>query len=231
MSLKQLFIAVAAMLIALGSVSVCLAVEGDVSKEASDHGEGGHGHAHIGDPEGAEGKSVTEVRGDLAVWSFVVFLILLGILWKFAWRPISEALERREHNIAENIASAERVAEQAKLMMADYERRLAGAADEVRAMLEEARRDAEVTKQQIVAEAKIAAQQEHDRMLREINNAKEQALRDLAEQSANMAVDLAGRILRSQLSRQDHVALVQEALGKFASGNGSRARPVVAGRG
>jgi F-type H+-transporting ATPase subunit b len=137
-------------------------------------------------------------------------------LSKFAWGPIVAGLEKREAGIAENIASAERVAADAKRMMAEYEAKLAGAADQVRAMLDEARRDAEHTKDAIVAEAKQAAQLEHDRQMRELKTATDQALKSLSETFADQAVALAGRIISEKLSAKDHDRLVKDAVSKFA---------------
>jgi F-type H+-transporting ATPase subunit b len=153
---------------------------------------------------------------DLAWWTFVVFLVLLGVLWKFAWGPISEALDRRERYIADNIAAAEQAQEEARQLLADYERRLAGAAEQVRSMLEEARRDAEHTRQQIIAEARIAAQAEQERAMREIRTATDAALKELSERSADLAVELAGKIIRAKISKQEQDQLVDEALNKFA---------------
>jgi F-type H+-transporting ATPase subunit b len=187
-------------------------VAGDVAEKGASHAE--HGD-HIG--EAGVNRNVEQWKADLAIWTFCVFLLLMFILGKFAWRPISEALERREQKIAENIASAERVADEARLLLADYERKLSGAADEVRGMLEEARRDAEHTRQQIVAEARVAAKEEHDRAIRDVNTAKDQALKELAEKSTNIAIDLAGKIVQAKLNKADHMALVQDAMGRFAS--------------
>jgi F-type H+-transporting ATPase subunit b len=159
---------------------------------------------------------------DLAIFTALIFGVLLLVLWWFAWKPISEALERREHTIAENIASAERVAADAKVMLADYERKLSGAADEVRGMLEEARRDAEATKQEIVTEARVAAKAEQDRATREIGVAKDAALKELAERSADLAVELAGKLIRTKLTKDDHAGLVNDALGKFVGSAASR---------
>jgi F-type H+-transporting ATPase subunit b len=154
---------------------------------------------------------------DLAIFTALIFVALFLVLRKFAWKPIAHALEQREHAIESNIAKAEGAAAEARAMLADYEKKLAGASDEVRAMLEEARRDAEATKQEIVAEARVAARQEQDRALRDISTAKDQALKELAEQSTNIAVDLAGKIVRAQLSKADHAVLVQDAMNKFVA--------------
>lgn len=188
---------------------------------AADKG-GAHG-AHIGEANaGPKLEDPTDVRADLAVWNFVVFLILLAILYKFAWGPISAGLEKRERRIAENIAAAERVGEEARRTMAEYEAKLAGAADEVRKLLEEARRDAEHTKAQIVAEGKQAAQVELERATREIQTATDAALKQLGERSANLAVELAGKIIRQKLNPQEHQTLIQEAVMKFAAVEPSR---------
>ena len=158
---------------------------------------------------------------DLAIWTAVVFVVLFLVLAKFAWKPIAHALEQRERAIEANIAKAEGAAAEARSMLADYEKKLAGASDEVRAMLEEARRDAEHTKQEIMAEARVAAREEHDRVMRDINTAKDQALKELAERSTNIAVDLAGKIVQAQLSKADHAVLVQDAMTRMVGGKPS----------
>jgi F-type H+-transporting ATPase subunit b len=154
---------------------------------------------------------------DLAIFTLIIFLIVLGILWKFAWGPISEALDRRERGIADQIQAAVDKHEESKRLLAGYEAKLAGAADEVRALLEEARRDAEHTKSEILAEAKAAAKAEHDRAVREVNNAKDSALKELAESSANLAIELAGKIVREKLSAGDQSRLVRDVLRKLPS--------------
>jgi F-type H+-transporting ATPase subunit b len=157
----------------------------------------------------------SELKGDLAIFTFIVFLLLLGIMWKFAWGPISQGLEKREYRIAEQIAAAERANAEAKQMLGEYERKLASAQDEVRAIIEEARRDAAHTQQEILAQARSDATAEMDRAKREVETAKDQALRELAEASANLAVELAGKIIRTQLDAGQHAQLVTEALSQL----------------
>jgi F-type H+-transporting ATPase subunit b len=198
------------LLLAVGGACIPDAASAAASAE---HGHGDHiGHANAD----ADLENPAEFKKSLALWSLIVFLILMAILGKFAWGPIVAGLEKREARIAENIASAERAAEDARRLIADYEAKLAGAADQVRAMLDEARRDAEHTKDQIIAEAKAAAQLEHDRQMRELRTATDQALKMLSETFADQAVDLAGRIIREKLNAKDHDRLVKEAVAKFA---------------
>ena len=101
--------------------------------------------------------------------------------------------------------------------LAEYEKKLAGAANEVRLMLDEARRNAEQAKQEIIAEAKAAAQLEQQRGVREVRTAMDQALKEISERSTNLAVELAGKIVQAQLKPADHARLVQEAMTKFTA--------------
>jgi F-type H+-transporting ATPase subunit b len=195
-------------------LAVCCGVSGG-RLSAAEHGDA-HGAGH-GFHAGQEDVDLdpSELKGDLAIFTFIVFLLLVAVLWKFAWGPISHGLEKREHHIADQIAAAERANVDAKQMLADYERKLASAQDEVRAIIDEARRDAAVTQQEILAQARADATAEMDRAKREVQTAKDQALRELAETSANLAVELAGKIIRTQLDASKHAQLVSEALSQF----------------
>src|SRR5262249_12841960 len=157
---------------------------------AAEHESGAAAHA-----EGAEEAKGGEpnplaVDPDLAIFTLVIFLLLLAVLGKFAWPQITAALEERERKIADNIAAAEARHEDAKRVLAEHEAKLAAAAGEIRAMIDEARRDAEHTKKQIEAQGHKAAQDELDRAVREIKRARDAAVQDLAIASANVAVDL-----------------------------------------
>lgn len=168
---------------------------------------------------GAEGGGTPDplvVDVDLAVATLVVFLVTMAILWKFAWGPIAAGLDKREKAIADNIAAAEEAAEEARRLTSQYETKLAGAAEQVRHLLDEARRDAEHTKQSILEEARDAAGKERERTLREIESAKQGALKELADTSADLAVDLAGKIIKAKLSAEEHSQLVRDAVSQLA---------------
>jgi F-type H+-transporting ATPase subunit b len=177
------------------------------SGESGGHGAGGHGGGGI-DP--------LAFQGDLALWTGVVFVILFAILWKFAWGPIREGLDKREQGIADQIAQAEAANQQAKDLLAQYGQRLEGAKDEVREMMVRARQDAEQAGRDMLEKAQAQAEIEHQRALREIDTATASALKELAEQSASLAVDLAGRIVGAKLERADHARLIEQAMGDFA---------------
>jgi F-type H+-transporting ATPase subunit b len=157
------------------------------------------------------------VDPDLAIWTAVVFLLLLFVLGKFAWPQITTALEERERKIKDNIAAAEALQNEAKRLLAEHEAKLAAAAGEVRALLEEARRDADHTKKSIEADGQKAAKGELDRALREIQRARDAAVQDLAVTSANMAIDLAQKVIREQLTPEKNNQIVRDALAKLSA--------------
>ena len=182
----------------------------DAEEQVSD---GDHGHVENSSP------NPLVIDPDLAIVSMVVFLLLLWLLTKFAWRPIVVALKERERNIADNISSAEAQREEARRLLSEYEKKLAGTTEQIRQLLEEARYDAEQTKAEIIGEAKAAAQSEQERALREVKNATDGALKELAEQGARLAVELAGKIVGEKLATEDHSQLIREAINKFPSHN------------
>ena len=180
------------------------------------HGHGDH-HSEIGTnpPPGVSREtfeSPAEFRGDLAIWSFVVFLLLMGLLSAVAWKPIMEGLEKREQGIADTIAATQAASDDAKKLLASYERRLAEASEEVKAMLDEARRDADNLRQSIVSEARQAADEEKQRAHREIGMARDEAIAQLAETAGDLAVSVAGKFLREKISAEEQQRLVQESV-------------------
>jgi F-type H+-transporting ATPase subunit b len=185
--------------------------------EAGAEHAGGHGHELGHGNAGAGLESMTEVRTDLAIYTFLVFLALLALLGSLAWPKISVALLEREKRIEGAIADAQANLEQSKKVLAEHEAKLAGAAAEVRSLLEDARKDAEATKAQIVAEARDAAKAEHQRAQRDIDNAVDGATKHLAEMAANLAVELAGKAIRETINPAKSQELVREALSKLSS--------------
>jgi F-type H+-transporting ATPase subunit b len=194
---------------------VCFVLSGDVRAQDT----------HVTDAHSAasahhepETPSPLKIDPDLAMWTLLVFLVLLGVLWWFAWGPITKALEDRENGITGEIAAASAKHEDAKRLLAAHEAKLATAADEIRELLEEARRDAEHTKQEILSEAKSAALAERERAVREVELARDAALKQLAETSANVAIKLASNAVRQNLTAEQQSRIVRESLSMIGNG-------------
>ncbi len=185
--------------------------------ESDSHGESdGASHAHVGHKGVTEDVSSFSIG--LATYTAIVFIGLCGLLYKFAWGPISEGLDKRESGIREDIASAERAREQAATMLSDHEAKLAGVQEEVKEILAEARRDAEHTKTEIMAAAQSEAEATRDRALGDIERARDQALKDLFDQVATQVASATEHVLGRSLDAADQQRLIAEALAEVTSG-------------
>jgi F-type H+-transporting ATPase subunit b len=152
---------------------------------------------------------------DLAVFSAIVFLLLLAFLTAFAWKPIMNGLEKREQGIADDIETARRDREQAELRLKEYEARLSKAETEIATLHAEAKRDLERMSERKQEEARAEADALLRRAKSDIESAKRIALDDLTERSVDMALAIASRIARKEIRQEQHAALIRDALDRF----------------
>ncbi len=157
-------------------------------------------------------------RGDLAIWTAVVFLGLVFILGKFAFKPIAKALDDREQTMHDRVAAAEKANADAKALLEQYQQKLASSDQEVSQLIAKAKEDAEKMADSIVVKAKEMAENEHKRALKEIESATDSALQELATKSADLATSLAGKILKKDIDSATHSELINGAISQF-SGN------------
>ncbi|HBO42502.1 MAG TPA: ATP synthase F0 subunit B [Planctomycetaceae bacterium] len=181
------------------------------------------GHASPSDaPHGTPNLNPLEWQSDLALWTGMVFVVLFLVLRKYAWKPIADGLDKREKGIASEISQAEQANRDAKQLLVEYQRKLDSATNEVRQMLQQARRDADKAGHEIVEAARREAKTEQDKALADIDQARDEALGDLAQRGAALAVELAGKIVKTELKPNDHLDLVQQAVHDFVQPNGGR---------
>lgn len=186
-----------------------------VAAEAPHHCEEAAGHANgHGAHLGAAGVSEdpAEFKSDLAIYTFLVFLLLLALLYKFAWGPISEGLEKRESGILQNITEAESARVKAEKMLAAHAEKLDKVQDEIREMLAEARRDAEHAKSDIMATAQKEAEATKQRAVHEIERARDQALDELFAHMGQAVREATEQVVGRSLTGADHQRLIAEAL-------------------
>jgi len=152
-----------------------------------------------------------------AGWTLVVFLAVCAVLYKFAFGPIVKALDEREQGILDNIASAQKQNDDAKELLKQYQAKLDASREEVRQIIETAKKDAQRQAEDIVAKARDAAGLERERAVREIDSAVTSALQSIAERSASLATNLAGKMIRAEIKPEQHRSLIDAALQEFKS--------------
>lgn len=190
----------------------------DVAPAEGPHGEPGHA--------GAEAQpDILQPEPSLAIWTLIVFLVLLFVLYRFAWGPLSKALHQREEHMEHVLLDAERARNESERLLGEHRKQMAATADEVRALIEEARRDAQATADEIIRKAQAEAEASRDRAQREIGLARDQALVEIWSKTADLAVSVAGRVLARELNESDHRRLIATATGELpaspAAANGS----------
>ncbi|HEV2855588.1 MAG TPA: F0F1 ATP synthase subunit B [Thermoanaerobaculia bacterium] len=157
-----------------------------------------------------------------AIWTLLIFLLVVFVLGKFAWGPILNTLQTRENFIHEALAKAKRDRDEAEGRLREYEARLAAARGEATAIVDEGRRDAEVVKRRIEADAKAEGDKMIERARREIQIATDTATQDLYRLSARLATDLAARVIGRELTPQDHERLIAEAIDGLHGRDGAK---------
>lgn len=165
--------------------------------------------------EGAHAATgVSPFAGDVgnALWTLVVFAVLLWVLGKFAWGPILRGLQGREDYIRLALEKAKQDREAAEHRLGEYEAKLAAARTEVDAILEEARRDADALRQREEERAREESQQMIARAKREIDVAKDTAVKELYAQAGRLTTDAASRILKREIKAEDHERLIAESI-------------------
>ncbi|AQX06899.1 F0F1 ATP synthase subunit B [Elizabethkingia meningoseptica] len=148
-------------------------------------------------------------------WTTVVFLILVILLGKFAWKPILSAINTRETNIVDALNQVKLAKAEMENLKADNERIIREAKIERDAILKEARE----IKDKIVGEAKDAAKAEGDKLIEQarqtITAEKNAAMADIKSQIGELSVNIAESILKQKLDNNDaQNQLVENILNK-----------------
>ncbi|HUU83421.1 MAG TPA: F0F1 ATP synthase subunit B [Phycisphaerae bacterium] len=160
--------------------------------------------------------------GDLgnAIWTLVIFLLLLFVLGRFAWGPLLRALQKREEFIRDSLAKAKKEREQAEARLRQIEERLASARDEAGVIVDEGRRGAETIKQAAHKAARTETDAMIERARREIGLARDTAVKELYDLTAMLATEAASRVIGKELDPREHERLISEAIAELSEGNG-----------
>ena len=154
--------------------------------------------------------SLLEPNVGLVVWTAVVFGLVLLLLWKYAWGPITDALEEREERIDASMTKAERALEEAKRIQAENEKHRREGEQKAREVLREAREEAEALREEEKAKTRREIQQMQERAQEEIEREKENALNELRAEVADLAIQAAGKIIGENLNEQRQHRLVDD---------------------
>ena len=159
-------------------------------------------------------KLINDFSFGLFIWQVLIFVGLIFLLKKFAWKPILDAVNEREDGIKNALQSAENARKEMQNLQADNQRVLQEARLERDNMLKDARE----MKEKMVADAKNEAQAQGLKMIEQakaaIEGEKNAALAELKSQVATLSLEIAEKLLKDELSNKEaQVKLVEKMLG------------------
>lgn len=159
-------------------------------------------------------KLIEQFSLGLFVWMLVIFVGLIFLLKKFAWKPILDAVNEREEGIRNALLSAENAKKEMLNLQSSNEKLVAEARAERDAMMKEARE----IKEKMINDAKSEAQAQGEKMIAQakaaIESEKNAAMAELKNQVSSLSLEIAEKVLRSELSNTEAQSkLVERMLG------------------
>jgi len=148
----------------------------------------------------------------LVIWTIITFILLLIVLKKFAWKPLIEALQKREETVRSSIERAEQAQREAEKLLEENRKRLAQAEQEGHRILNESRALADKLKEEMIEKANQQARRMIDMAKQEIDRDKEAAILQLRDEVADLAIKAAGKIIDETLDESKHRKLIDSYL-------------------
>lgn len=150
----------------------------------------------------------------LFFWQTIIFIGLIFLLKKFAWKPILDSVNEREEGIRNALLSAENAKKEMQNLQADNQRILQEARIERDGMLKEARE----MKEKMIADSKTEAQAAGLQMIQQAKTAieaeKNAAMAEMKSHVSNLSIEIAEKLLKNELTNKDsQMQLVEKMLG------------------
>jgi len=150
-----------------------------------------------------------------AIAAVAVFALLMFGLGKWAWKPIIAQIRQREETVAKTIERADKRRVEAEDILAEYNQRLQQANQEIEQMKVAAMEEAATAHDDLLREARDDANKHYEQVKTAIEKARREALRDLYDQTAGIATEMAGKIIGRNLDTQVHRKMVEDSLAEI----------------
>jgi F-type H+-transporting ATPase subunit b len=149
------------------------------------------------------------------IWTIAVFVVLLLVLRKFAWKPILEALQNREDGIRNNISEAEKSRLDAQDLLQQYKTQLDQARKEAQKMISDASTKAEAIHQERKKELETESRAIIEKARLEIEQERHKVVQELRGEVVEIALTAAGKVIGQALQAEDHRALIDREIEKL----------------
>ena len=149
-----------------------------------------------------------DINLGLTVWTSLVFLALLLILWKYAWGPVLAAVEAREQRIQSNLDQAANEREEAAKLLVEHRKQMADARRQAQELIAEGREAGEKLRQDIEEKARLEGQALVERARETIEREREAALEALRRESVDLALAAAAKLMQASLDSEKDRELI-----------------------
>ncbi|HEX7123096.1 MAG TPA: F0F1 ATP synthase subunit B [Gemmatimonadaceae bacterium] len=162
--------------------------------------------------EAEEKVDLLTPSGGLMVWTIAIFLVLMFILSRFAFKPLTAAVEARERSLQEAIDAAKRDREEAAQLLAEHRRQLDQARGEAQKLIADGRATAEKLRNDLLEQTKAQQQEMLERARRDIETEKQNAIAALRREAVDLAIAGAGKVIERNLDSDANRRLVESFL-------------------
>jgi len=138
----------------------------------------------------------------LTFWTIVSFFILVFILSKFVWKPLLEVIEKRENKIKQDIELAQKARDEANLIKSQIEERLKKLDKEIKDITENARKEANLEKEKIIALAQTQAHLIVENARREAENYKKEIEKEIEKKIVEISSEIAKKVLYEVIDKK-----------------------------
>ena len=145
-------------------------------------------------------------------WSIIVFGILALVVWRFVLKPVNRAMEARQKEIEGSLQEADRQKQQAQAMLEEQKRMLDKAREQSLQIIEKGEQEALQIKEELQQQAQKKAAALLEDAQEQIGQQKEAAWSEVRQKAVDMAIQAASRVLEREVSREDHVRLIEDSL-------------------
>jgi F-type H+-transporting ATPase subunit b len=149
-------------------------------------------------------------NGGDVLFQLAMFLILMALLKKFAWGPLMGVMKQREEFVAGEIEGAEKSRKEAANLLEEQRKLLKEARTEAQQLIENAKKQGDVQREEIVIAARSEAERLKQNAKLEIEQQKEQAVTAIREQVASLSVLIASKVIEKELNEKDQEKLINE---------------------
>ncbi|MBW8825290.1 MAG: F0F1 ATP synthase subunit B [Acidobacteria bacterium] len=162
-------------------------------------------------------KPILPAKNEI-VWGALSFIILFGVLGKFGYPAIKSMMDARTERIRNDLDGADRARSEAEGVLADYQRQLAEARTEATRIIEEARQQADQVRRDLTARAEAEAAELRQRNADQIAGERDRVLGELRTQVGVLAIELAGKVVESNLDQETNQRLIESYIDSVGSG-------------